>query len=91
LRKSWFRAPKDLTIGDKGAPNDPMHPDVIMPQFSNELHGVGNDLLKSFWDFVEERVEMLLPEEKAARNNTLLFDMAMDRIIRELQNTVVNL
>jgi hypothetical protein len=46
--------------------------------------------LKSFWDFVEERVEMLLPEEKADRN-TLLFDMAVDGIIREFQNAVLHL
>jgi hypothetical protein len=28
----WFRAPKKPTSGDKGAPKDPMHPDVIMLQ-----------------------------------------------------------
>jgi hypothetical protein len=47
--------------------------------------------LKRFGDlFVEERVGMLLPEEKAARNSPLLFDMAMDNTILELQITVFN-
>jgi hypothetical protein len=48
------------------------------------------------WDFVEERIEKLLPGEKKARNKTLFFDLAMDdatltldKVIWELEEPVL--
>jgi hypothetical protein len=65
--------------GVKGLPLMPFIPiyRVVLP-ILHELIGLGNDLIKSFWLFVEERVEVLLPAERIARNRTIMLEIGMD-------------
>ena len=47
----------------------------IFPQLHIEI-GLVNNILESFNDFVEEQVEVAPPEERLARNNMIMSDVA---------------
>ena len=52
----------------------PLH--FVFPQLHIEI-GLVNNALESFYDFVEEQVEVATPEERMARNSMILSDVAV--------------
>ena len=60
---------------------------VVLP-ILHETLGLGNDLITSFWLFVEERVEVLLPEERIACNRAIMLKYGMDDAKTEIANAL---
>jgi len=53
--------------------------DFIFPQLHFEI-GVVNMVLDNFYDFVEDKVEKLSPEEKVARNNIVVAEHGLEEV-----------
>jgi hypothetical protein len=55
------------------------------------LIGLGNDILDNFWEWVDERVEKLTPEEIEARNMSMLAEITLDNENEKLTDATIDL
>jgi hypothetical protein len=63
---------------------------MLMP-ILHELLGLGNDLMSSFWAYVEEGAEPLEPDEIEARNMTLLAEIEFEDAKLEVEECELDL
>jgi hypothetical protein len=63
---------------------------MLMP-ILHELLGLGNDLMSSFWGYVEEGAEPLEPDEIEARNMTLLAEIEYEDAKLEVEECELDL
>ena len=63
---------------------------MLMP-ILHELLGLGNDLMSSFWGYVEETVKPLEPDEIEARNMTLLAEIQYEDAKLEVEECELDL
>jgi hypothetical protein len=57
----------------------------------DELLGLGNDLMNSFCDWIDERVDPLLPNELEARTMALMTEVAHKDMFEELEEMEIDL
>ncbi len=57
----------------------------MLPQLHIEI-GLTNNVLDNFYDFIEDQVEKASPEEKVARNELVIADVAYTRAQEKLES-----